>query len=123
MKLSSSFHSVSHLTLSPSLCFHFCLYYLSVLLFLIPLMSFKHFFFFLLHLSLFSFFLSQYVGPYFHLLPALSHFASYLSFSPLISVFFSPSLTRYMFALPPSFTRAQTCTDAQIPLSLFIHLI
>lgn len=45
MKLSSSFHSVSHLTLSPSLCFHFCLYYLSVLLFLIPLMSFKHFFF------------------------------------------------------------------------------
>ncbi len=63
--------------------------------------------FFPLHLSLFS--LSQYIGLYFPLLPPF-----WLCFLPVfLSSDFTPffsSLTRYMFARLPSFTRAHTHT-------------
>ena len=51
-------------------------------------------------------------------------FAFFLSFSHLILYFFFTT-ARYMFALPPSFTRSRThtCTDAHISFSLSVYLI
>lgn len=54
----------------------------------------------------------------------LHYFSFFLTFPhQILHFFFSLSLTRYRFALPPWLTRAHTRTDAHIPFSLSVRLI
>lgn len=55
-------------------------------------------------------------------LSSITFLSSWLSLIRFYS-FFSLSLTRYRFALPPWLTRAHTRTDAHIPFSLSVRLI